>query len=57
MSNVPVERLQVTFASTPISIGSPLQPGCYAAIATQINLALWRFIPYLLLKFSDFLNR
>jgi hypothetical protein len=29
--NVPVERLQVTFATTPIAYASPLQPGCYAA--------------------------
>jgi hypothetical protein len=31
LSNVPAERLQVTFATPPRSLNSPLQPGCYAA--------------------------
>jgi hypothetical protein len=35
--NIPVERLQATSASTTTDFISPLQPGCYAAIATQIK--------------------
>jgi 5-methylcytosine-specific restriction endonuclease McrA len=30
--NVPAERLQVTFATPPKSLNSPLQPVCYAAL-------------------------
>ena len=35
LSNVPVERLPVTFASTPAVFGSPLQPNCSTACTKQ----------------------
>jgi len=34
---VPVERLQIAFATTPRSSASQLQPGCYAAFEVRVS--------------------
>jgi hypothetical protein len=35
-SNVPLQRRLATFASPPVIFNSPLQGGCYAAIAYRL---------------------